>query len=52
LLTDENILDISDELFETTLAYNIFGNKQIFISKIKDETIRYKMLKNIIQPKI
>lgn len=48
-LTNEFILEISDELFTTTMAYNTFTHKQIFINKIHDKQIRYKMLKKILQ---
>ena len=47
-LTDEFILKISDTLFITTMAYNGFRTKQVFINKICDKQIRYKMLKNIL----
>ena len=48
-LTDEFILEISNELFITTMAYNAFKNKQILINKIRDRKVRYTMLKNILQ---
>ncbi len=47
-LTNEFILEISDELFATTMAYNTFKNKHIFINKIHDRQVRYTMLKNIL----
>ena len=46
-LTNEYILDISDELFAQTMAYRTFRTKHIFIDKIKDLTVRYNMMKNI-----
>jgi len=48
-LTNDFILEISDELFTTTLAYNTFIHKQLFVNKIRDKQIRYKMLQNILQ---
>jgi hypothetical protein len=48
-LTNEFILEISDELFTTTTAYTIFIHKQLFVNKIHDKQIRYKMLQNILQ---
>ena len=47
-LTNEFILEISNELFTTTMAYVAFENKQIFINKIHDKQVRYTMLKNIL----
>jgi hypothetical protein len=47
-LTNEFILQISDELFSTTMAYNSFTKKQMFINKIHDTQVRYMMLKNIL----
>jgi hypothetical protein len=48
LLTNQFILEISDDLFIKTKAYNAFQNKQIFLDKIKDFTLRYKFMDNII----
>ena len=48
-LTDEFILNINDTLFIQTIAYKTFQTKQIFISKIHDKSIRYKMITNILQ---
>ena len=48
-LINEFILEISDELFTTTMAYNIFKHKQLFVNKIHDNQVRYRMLRNILQ---
>ena len=48
-LTNEFIFEISHELFTTTMAYNAFTQKQIFVNKIHDKQVRYTMLKNILQ---
>jgi len=47
-LTNEFILNINDNLFIKTTAFNIFGNKVTFTNKINDKNLRYKMLKNIL----
>ena len=48
-LTDEFIMNnISDNSFQLTLASRTFLDKNIFIRKIHDKTIRYKMLKEIL----
>ena len=47
-LTNEFILEISNELFTTTMAYRTFENKQIFMNKIHDKHVIYTMLKNIL----
>ena len=47
-LTDEFILNIDETLFIQNIAYNTFQTKQLFISKIHDKTIRYKMITNIL----
>lgn len=46
--TDEFILNIDETLFIQTIAYNTFQTKQLFISKIHDKTIRFKMITNIL----
>jgi hypothetical protein len=43
-----NISNISYNDFITTTAYSAFSTKELFIEKIKDYTIRYVMMKNII----
>ncbi len=50
-LTNEFILEISDEMFKNTVAYKAFKTAQIFISKIHihDKALRYSMIKNIIK---
>lgn len=48
-LTNEFILEIDDVLFIQTMAYKTFGNKQLFVNKIRDLMVRYKMMNNIIQ---
>ncbi len=47
-LTNEFVLNISNEAFIQTQAFNTFGKKDIFINKIHDQSVRYTMLKNII----
>jgi hypothetical protein len=48
-LTDNFIIsNISYNDFITTTAYSAFSTKELFIEKIKDYTIRYVMMKNII----
>jgi hypothetical protein len=47
-LTNDFILEISNELFTTTMAYCAFKNKQMFMNKIHDKHVRYTMLKNIL----
>ena len=46
--SDEEILNIPDDLFQQTLAYRYYGNKILFVRKIKDLTIRQKMLREIV----
>ncbi len=48
-LTDSFVLEMSDELFVTTMAYKAFTNKQTFINKISDKHVRFQMLKNVLE---
>lgn len=48
VLTNDYVLAISDELFNQTIAYKAWGNKQRFIDKMHDFAIRFKQLKPII----
>lgn len=43
--SEQEILQMSDEVFRQTLAYRAYGSKKLFIQKIKDPTIRQKMLR-------
>jgi hypothetical protein len=45
--SDEEILKIPDTEFACTLAYRYFGDKHLFTQKIKDKTIRQKMLRKV-----
>lgn len=49
VLTDNYILNIDDTLFIGTQAYRTFSNKQRFIHVIKDNYIRFKLMKDIMQ---
>lgn len=45
-MTDDEIMRMDDEVFMQTQAYRAFGTKQMFIQKIRDITMRRKMLLN------
>lgn len=45
MFSDDEILKISDTDFEHTLAYKYYGDKHLFVQKIKDKAIRQKMLR-------
>jgi hypothetical protein len=48
-LTNDFIMNIDENVFMKTLAFNTFGNKITFINNITDKAIRFQMLQNILQ---
>lgn len=46
-LTNEYILNMDENIYNKTSACKTFGSKRIFIDKIKDPHIRYKMLMSV-----
>lgn len=47
-LTNSFIMEMPDELYETTKAHTQYGEKYNFCEKITDKFVRYMMLKSCV----